>query len=229
MGNIYKTCKVVSTRDISEDVVYVTKGDKAVPSYRDKVHTIISRAVESSKWCTNEIYEELNKEGKDISMSKLENLFSYKPKVVNLLSGKSRTHSVMQIYSDAPCIDFEDEVLLDIFEDDIKYEYYLEERASFSIDDVLEYIHTYYDRHLLLQVNDNKKITGVIKYALANLKDINIVMFMIDAMFKEHKEKETKVVNFIEVMNYAHIGIERHKGIVDRINTGDLKFVDRRR
>lgn len=220
MELIFKVCSLVSKEDIAKDILTYTKGSVYTCAERDKVLSIVSRAIRLKNTSEN-IYNTLNKL-KSKSLKEIENAICVKSD--NLL-GKYHTHKLMHISSNAPIIDFDETEILDIFEE-VEYEFFLERRASFSMDNLQDYVDGY---KYMFSMYDKKRVFGGIKYALDMCGgEINTLLFMFDYMVQDFRYKDKKIINVLDILNYVQKAQEKHNSIAAKIDRGTFGFKDRR-
>ena len=223
MASDFKVSKNVSIQDICEDIVLHSEGSSATNAYKNKVFNIIKKAVDHYGWCACDIYDELN-DMNGITTKNMEEAFYCKSPVTNLLKGLKRTHRQTHIVSAAPVVDFDEDIILNIRSGDVKYQHYMEEMASFDINDLLDY---FLRNSRVVKNPDTSRIKSILKLALERTGNVNIVLYMIDDCMRDYKSKGQQLYNYISLLNYSEYGYVKNKEMVDRIATGTFKFIPR--
>lgn len=223
MGNYFKVCKKVSISDICEDIIIISKGTNKTTAYRNKIKSLVHNAIERDSWCSEDIYIELNLLDY-LTLEEIKRALAKKPPNINLLSKKERVHNELLLSSTCPVIDFDEaDDLLDIFSDDTRYEYYLEEIASYSKED----LYLYLKKKNVLGINSPKKVKGVLEYLLEETGDVNIVMYMIDFASKHYKNMDKKIFNPICINDFYEVALKEFTSKKNSIKCKSIELKER--
>lgn len=145
-------------------------------------------------------------------------------------------HNELRVVPNAPtkCIDYNsDDVFLEDSND--SNEYFLEMRASYTIDDLYNYC---LSKDRLREVcSDKDKFIGGINYILKKTS-IEPILFMIDVTNSIYIDKEKDMKNIFEILDYKKIAYENYtrrkteahnKACIDNCEIGNTKIKVKKR
>lgn len=235
MGDIFPIIKKGSVYSIGYDYISYCYGNKITEVQKDKLLQMFSELLNT--WCIEDIYVELNNivdttNEKDFTnMNYIKKHFnSIKPPKRNLIpSDIPRTHSELQLIAPVTEI-ITDPICFEVIES-ITSEYYLEQQASYSMNDLFQYVMKE-KKYILLEANNEQKIYNVLEYFLKTIDIkgvLNVVLFAFDEAIRNCKRKQCKISNFYNIQNYLEQSIEKHNRLLNRQIYGDIKFVPKKR
>lgn len=223
---MFKVCSNISVLDLQLDFLAHNGNCEKSYSYKNRVLQVFNNALKNG-YCCEEIYRVMNSIVSKKEKFTIEELSialsSKKPNIPNLL-GKDRTHSEMKIHSKAPILDIDFSAFSLKAVRDIKFERYVEPRASYTHINFLEYVKKK-DRVSLIS-NSDERIVSTLRYLLGLVGDINIILFAFDLLLK-HTDK--KITNIIDISNYLDEAYKMHERELNRQKTGEFEFLWRER
>lgn len=124
----------------------------------------------------------------------------------NLLKpGKIFYHNELRVVPDAP------KVYFDINTGEmkrVKQDYFLEMRASYTLDDLYNYIAK--KEYLSKSIEDRSRAIGCLRY-LTNRYDIDYLLFLIDTVNDIYSSKLKYLRNILDISDYEHEASENYR------------------
>lgn len=182
-----------------------------------------------SGWCSDDIYIELNKH-LNITTDKPTDLITYFsnikiPKYNLLKFDDVRVHPKLLNKPLPTTVEYDIETGL--FKT-IESQYYLEQRASISFNDICKYV-TRYSGYYCKETNSEQRIFGAIKYIYDTCKDVNIVLYAIDMAFDNAIETKKVYNSIMDVTNYIEPAKQKVKEKKSLVTSGAIEFVQKAR
>lgn len=233
--NTFPICEKGSKYDIGYDYTSYCYGNKVNNEEKERILNFFDMLLDT--WCLDDLYKELNNiinnfgdEAISSSSFIINHFKKLRPPKNNLLRRQDyRTHKELLIKSPPP-IAYYDDILME-FKNTIQ-DQYIEPLASYSMKQLINYINSF-DKYILKELNNTKRLIGGAEYMLDVLKDttgaLSIFLFAFDNCIAHHKGNHTKMKNIFDLENYLEKAINIHNKIVDRQIYGDFKFVQKRR